>query len=48
MYQMGKGSVGLVMFGRIGLLSYRMGQSSDAGHVEVALVSDVETCVVLF
>ena len=41
------GLVGMVWSERIGLWSHRMGQSSYVGHVEVAWVSDDETCGVL-
>ena len=36
MKKMVLGLVGLVMSGSIGLLSHRLGQSSNAGHVEVS------------
>ena len=44
MYQLGIGLVDPVLYGRIILLSHRLGQSSHEGHAEVSYVSDFETC----
>ena len=44
MYQLGLGSVGLVLSGRIGLLIHRIGQSIHVGNYEVSYVLNVGNC----
>ena len=39
---MGLRLVGMVLSGSFGILIHRMGKSSNAGHVEVAYVLDME------
>ena len=48
MYQMGLMLVGLVLYGRIGLLNHRLGKSSHAENVKVAYVLYAGTCERLF